>query len=122
MTRDFPGGPMGKASPSNTGLVGSTPGSGAKVLHASWPKRKNRKKKQKQYCNKLNTDFLNSPHQKNLKKKKGAYIFTPLTTWSWDLNPRITNSRAHVLPITLIRHVFSSKFNRQYYMMSGFCQ
>ena len=73
MTRDFPGGPVDKASPSNTGVVGSIPGSGAKILHASWlKKKKKKKKKQKQYCNKLHTDFLNSPHQKNFKKRKGA--------------------------------------------------
>ena len=45
MTRDFPGGPVDKASPSNTGVVGSIPGSGAKILHASWPKKKKKKKR-----------------------------------------------------------------------------
>ena len=31
---------------------------------------KNQDIKQKQYCNYFNKDFKNSPHQKNLKKKK----------------------------------------------------
>ena len=57
--RDFPGGPVVKISPSNTGGVGSIPGQGAKIPRASWPKSKNRK--QKQYCNKFSKD---------LKKKK----------------------------------------------------
>ena len=33
--RDFPGGPVVKTSPSNTGAVGSIPGWGAKISHAS---------------------------------------------------------------------------------------
>ena len=45
--RDFPGGPVVKTSPSNTGAVGSIPGWGAKISHALGPK----KSKQKQYCN-----------------------------------------------------------------------
>ena len=51
MTRDFPGGLVDKASPSNTGVVGSIPGSGAKILHASWPKKKKKKKKRKNRSN-----------------------------------------------------------------------
>ena len=40
---------------------------------------KNQDIKQKQYCNYFNKDFKNSPHQKNLKKKKeGSLIF-----WNW---------------------------------------
>ena len=68
MFRHFPGGPVVKTSPSNTGGAGSIPGWGAKIPHASRPKNQ----KQKQYCNKFNKDFKNGPHQKkkNLKKKK----------------------------------------------------
>ena len=53
--RDFPGGPVVKTSPSNAGVVGSIPGWGAKIPHASRPKNQNIK--QKQYCNKFNKDF-----------------------------------------------------------------
>ena len=35
MARDFPGGPVVKTLPSNAGGVGSVPGQGAKILHAS---------------------------------------------------------------------------------------
>ena len=61
---DFPGGPVDKTSPSNAGGAGSIPGWGAKIPHASWPKNQNIE--QKQYCNKFNKDFKNSPHQKYL--------------------------------------------------------
>ena len=66
---DFPGGPVVKTSPCNTGGgAGLIPGRGATSPHASWPK--NQDKKQKQYCNKFNKDFKNGPHQKkNLKNK-----------------------------------------------------
>ena len=59
---------MVKTSPSSAGGVGSIPGRGAKIPRAS--QTKNQNIKQKQYCNKLNKDFKNGPHQKNLKKKK----------------------------------------------------
>ena len=36
---DFPGGPVVKTSPSDAGNVGSIPGWGAKIQHASWPKK-----------------------------------------------------------------------------------
>ena len=36
---DFPGGPVVKALPSNAGGVGSIPGRGSKIPHASWPKK-----------------------------------------------------------------------------------
>ena len=36
---DFPGGPVVKTSPSNEGGAGSIPGQGAKIPHASWPKK-----------------------------------------------------------------------------------
>ena len=65
MAGDFPGGLMVRTLPSNAGFVGSIPGRGAKIPHASGPK--NQTIKQKQYCNKFNKDFKNGPH---LKKKK----------------------------------------------------
>ena len=57
---------MVKISPSNGGGEGSVPPQGAKNPQASWPKKQNTK--QKQYCNKLNKDFINGPH-KNSKIK-----------------------------------------------------
>ena len=56
---DFPGGPVVKTLSSDAGGTGPIPGWGAKIPHASWPKKQNRK--QKQYCNKLKT-FKNGPH------------------------------------------------------------
>ena len=70
--RDFPGGPVVKTLPSNAEGVGSIPGRGSKIPHASWPK--NQSIKQKQYCNKFNKDFKICPLKKNLKKKKIRYI------------------------------------------------
>ena len=61
---------MVKTSPSNAESIGSMPGQGAKIPHASGPKNQNIN--QKQYCNKFNKDFKNGPHQKLLKKKKKA--------------------------------------------------
>ena len=58
--RDFPGGSVVKTSPSNAVGVGSIPGQGAKIPHASWPKNPNIK--QKQYFNKFNKDFENGSH------------------------------------------------------------
>ena len=59
---------MVKTLPSNAGGVASIPGWGAKIPHALGPKNQNIK--QKQYCNKLNKDVKNGPHQKTFKKKK----------------------------------------------------
>ena len=62
---------MVKTSLSNAGCAGSIPGQGAKIPHASWPKKQSIK--QKKYCNKFNKDFENSPHkkkEKTLEKKK----------------------------------------------------
>ena len=58
--RGFPGGPVVKPSPSSAWGTGSVPGQGAKIPHASWPKKQNIK--QKQYCNRLNKDFESGPH------------------------------------------------------------
>ena len=46
LSRDFPGGPVVKTSPSSAGGAGSLPGQGAKIPHASWPKNQNIKQKQ----------------------------------------------------------------------------
>ena len=48
------------------GGVGSIPGWGVKIPHASWPKNQNIK--QKQYCNKFNKDFK-IVQKENLKKE-----------------------------------------------------
>ena len=51
---------------SNVGDAGSIPAQGAKIPHASRPKKKKNKQtqsiKQKQYCKKFNKKFLNGPH------------------------------------------------------------
>ena len=52
--KDFPGGPVVETSPSNAGHVGSVPGRGIKISHASWPINQNIK--QRQYCSKFNVD------------------------------------------------------------------
>ena len=41
ISRDFPGGPVVKTSPSNAGGEGLIPGWGAKIPHVSWPKSQN---------------------------------------------------------------------------------
>ena len=66
--RDFPGGPVVKTLPSKAGGVGSIPGQGTKIPHASQPKKQNIKRKQ--YCNKFNKDFKNGPHQTNKQTNK----------------------------------------------------
>ena len=65
---EFCGGPVVKTLPYNGGGVGSIPGQLAKKPYALWPKKQNIKNKQ--YCNKLNKDFKNSPHEKNLLENK----------------------------------------------------
>ena len=56
----FPGDPVAKTLPSNAGIVGLIPGRGANIPHPSWPKNQN--VKQKQYCDRFNTEFYNGPH------------------------------------------------------------
>ena len=63
---------MVKTLPSNAGGVGSIPGQGIKISHASCPK--NQSIKQKQDCYKFNKDFKNNPHQKKIEKKKKLHI------------------------------------------------
>ena len=55
----FPGGSVVNTTPSNAGSAGSIPGQGAKIPLGLLPKNQ-----QKQYCNKFNKNFKNSPHQK----------------------------------------------------------
>ena len=79
---------MVKTLPSNAVGEGLIPGLGAKIPHASWPKKQNIK--QKQYCNKFNNDFKNGSHQKKILKKKNLlaqwrlYIHKiSLGIWAW---------------------------------------
>ena len=65
--RDFPGGPVVNSPPYNAGDVGSIPGQGAKIPRVRAKKTK-KNIKQKQYCNKLNKDFKNGPHQEKIFK------------------------------------------------------
>ena len=51
---------MIKTSPSNAGDASSIPGRGVKITHALGLKNQNIK--QKQYCDKFNKDFKNSPY------------------------------------------------------------
>ena len=75
--RDLPGSPVVKTSPSNARVVGLIPGRRAKISHASRPKNQNIK--QKQYCNKFNTDFKNGPYLKtNNKKLQRCILKIPL--------------------------------------------
>ena len=59
---------MVRTLPSNAGGVGSAPGQGAKIRHASQPKKK-QNIKWKQYCDKFNKNFKDGPHQKNILKR-----------------------------------------------------
>ena len=65
--RDFPGGPVVETSPSGAEGAGSIPDWGADVQHVSRPKNQNIK--QKRYCNILNKDIKNGPHQKKVFQK-----------------------------------------------------
>ena len=48
------------------GCVGSIPGQGIKIPHASWPKNQNIK--EKQYCNEFNRDFEKRSTSKKREK------------------------------------------------------
>ena len=65
---------MVKTLPSKAGSVSLIPGPGAKIPHASeLKKKKETHPKQKQFCNKSNKEFRNSPHQKkNVNQKKSS--------------------------------------------------
>ena len=65
---NFPGGPVGKTSPSNAGGGGSISGQN---LRSHMPlSQKPKHKKQKQYCHKFNKDLKIGPHQKHLRNKE----------------------------------------------------
>ena len=74
LSREFPGSPEVKPSPSRAGGAGWTPGQRA-VPHASWPKNQNIK--QKQHCNKFNKDFKNCPHLKKKSLRKHCLTQDP---------------------------------------------
>ena len=65
--RKIPDGPVVKTSPFSAGNEGLIPGQRAKIPHASGLKP-SRNIKQKQFCNKFNKGFKNSPHLKKRKK------------------------------------------------------
>ena len=62
---DFLGNPVVRTSPSNVGGVGSIPGQGAKIQHASWPKNQNTINRSNK---KLNKDFLKMLYIKKIFK------------------------------------------------------
>ena len=66
---------MVKTSPSNAGVEGSNPGQGVKIPQALGPKKKNKTKKQKQYCNKFDKDFKKMVHIKKKTDKMKIYNF-----------------------------------------------
>ena len=61
----FSGCPVVEILLSNAGGTGSIPGQGARIPHASQPK-KNPKHKTEAKCNKFSKDFKNGPHQKRV--------------------------------------------------------
>ena len=72
MSRDFPGSPVVKTSPSNGGDAGSIPGWGAKIPYASsWPKNQKNKNRRYIVTNSIKTLKKNGPHQ----KKKKMYVY-----------------------------------------------
>ena len=69
MSRDFPGGPVVKTSPSNAGDVGLILGPGAEIPYAWRPKNQNIKNRNNIATDSVK-DFLNGPHQKQKLFKK----------------------------------------------------
>jgi len=70
--------------------MGSIPGWGAKIPHAS--SSKNQNIKQRQYCNKFNKGFRNDPRPgKILLKKKAAAILFLQQGCGW-MDPLLTQS------------------------------
>ena len=65
--RDFPGGPVVKTLPSSAGGAGLIPGQGARVPHASWPKKK------KSHLKK----FVPFTFGKIIHRMKTKHAFTP---------------------------------------------
>ena len=70
--RDFPGGSLVETLPFNAGSVGSIPGLGTKIPHASWPKYQ--KHETETIWKQNSTKILKMVHIKKLKKK--AYTHT----------------------------------------------
>ena len=69
--RDFPGGLMIGTSPSYVSdALDSLQSLASELRSLQGQKIQNIKKKKNQYHNRLNKDFKNGPHQKNLLKKK----------------------------------------------------
>ena len=68
--------------------MGSIPDREAKIPYVSWPKKAKQNIKQKQYCNKFNQDFKNSPHQKkkNLKSKINKNRRNPIIEYKQKQN------------------------------------
>ena len=67
-TRDFPGDPVVRTSPSSAEDVGSIPGQGAKIPHTSQPKK--HKKRSNSVTNSIKIfKMVSGPHQKKKKKK-----------------------------------------------------
>jgi len=77
----LPGAPVVRTSSSKAGDMGSIPGEGAKIPHASWPKNWNIK--QKQYCRKFNKDFKKMVHIKKNLKKQETWALSPLLFSIW---------------------------------------
>ena len=67
-TRDFPGDPVVRISPSSAEDVGSIPGQGAKIPHTSQPKK--HKKRSNIVTNSIKIfKMVNGPHQKKKRKR-----------------------------------------------------
>ena len=86
----FPGAPVVRTSSSKAGDMGSIPGEGAKIPHASWPKNWNIK--QKQYCRKFNKDFKKMVHIKKTLKNK-TWALSPLLFSIWHHMGKPESSR-----------------------------
>ena len=93
-SRDFPGDPVVKTSPSDRGGVGSIPGLGADSPHDTGARNPN--VKQKQYCNKFNKIFKNGPHQikkyKNLNRYWMSELLNAVLTSGTRASPTVTGT------------------------------
>ena len=86
---DFPGCPVVKTVPFNSGCASSIPGQGTKIPHASWPENQNIK--QKQHCNQFSKDFENGPHPKK-KKKNLKKLHDHCELFNWPDSPFLVGS------------------------------
>ena len=68
--RDFPGSLVIKTLPSKARSIGSVPGWGAKIPHASWPKNQKKKKQKTQNRNSIVTNSIKTLKMVHSKKKK----------------------------------------------------